>query len=373
MSDIVFSASMIVRNEEKFLEGCLESIKDVVDEIVVVDTGSKDATKEIAARFGARLFDFPWTGDFSAARNYALDRCRGEWILYIDADERLGPVSRDEVRRLLSDKQKVVYTVRFHPIGGYTAYKEYRIFRNDPRIRFQGVIHESMLSSVMAMGYEEGLGIGESPLAIHHTGYDGDLMHKHRRNLSMLVKQIEREPRRMYLRWQLGVAQKGLGDRDAAEKTWMEAIEMTRGKEAVTHEDSHAYYEMICLINERGGDPSCILDEALTLFPDNYLLIWTKAVKLAQGGRFDEAVPLFEKLVSVDPDALVDGPLSYNTAIFRELSYEPLAACFFKLGRYGESERYYALASGCDPDNLEYRTKLKFLRALLEKSRTRHG
>jgi hypothetical protein len=364
---------MIVRNEEKYLEGCLESIKDVVDEIVIVDTGSSDRTKDIAARYGARLFDFPWTGDFSAARNEALERCRGGWILYIDADERLGPASREEVRRMLSDRQKVVYTVRFHPIGGYTAYKEYRIFRNDPRIRFQGVIHETMLPSVMAMSREEGLGIGASPLAIYHTGYDGDLMHKHRRNLPMLLRQIERDPGRMYLRWQLGVAQKGLGDRGAAEKTWMEAIEMTRGKETISHDDSHAYYEIICLMNERGDDYGAVLDEALSLFPDNYLLIWTRAVMLTQGGRFEEAVPLFQELVSIDPDTLVDGPLSYNAAIFRELSYEPLAACLFKLGRYGESERCYALASGCDPGNLEYRTKLRYLRALLEKSRTRHG
>jgi tetratricopeptide (TPR) repeat protein len=364
---------MIVRNEEKFLEGCLESIKDVVDEVVIVDTGSTDGTKEIAARYGARLFDFPWTGDFSAARNYALDRCRGEWILYIDADERLGPVSREEVRRLLSDEQQVVYTLRFHPIGGYTAYKEYRIFRNDPRIRFQGVIHESMLSTVMAMGHEEGLGIGESALAIYHTGYDGDLMHKHRRNLPMLLRQIELEPRRMYLRWQLGVAQKGLGDTEGAERTWMEAIEMTRGKETVTHDDSHAYYEIICLMNERGDNYEAILDEALSLFPDNYLLIWTRAMMLTQCGRFEEAVPLFQELVSTDPETFVDGPLSYNSAIFRELSYEPLAACLFKLGRFGESERYYALASGCDPGNLEHQTKLKFLRSLQEKSRTRHG
>jgi glycosyltransferase involved in cell wall biosynthesis len=358
---------MIVRNEERYLEGCLESIRGAVDEIVIVDTGSTDGTKEIAARYGARVFDFPWTGDFSAARNEALGRCRGEWILYIDADERLGPVSREEVRRVLSDGSKAVYTVRFHPIGGYTAYKEYRIFRNDPRIRFRGVIHETIFPSIDTVLEEDGLGIGESALAIVHTGYDGDLMRKHRRNLPMLVRQIEREPRRMYLRWQLGVAQKGLGDVEGAEKTWMEAIEMTRGKETVTHDDSHAYYEMICLMNERGDDYGKILEEALSLFPDNYLLIWTKAVMLTQSRRFEEAVPLFTRLASVDPATLVDGPLSYNSAIFGELSYEPLAACLFKLGRYEESLKYYSLAAEQDPDNEEYRIKRRFLRALAGK------
>lgn len=361
---------MIVRNEEQFLEGCLESIKDVVDEIVIVDTGSTDRSREIAARYGAKVFDFPWCDDFAAARNEALEKCRGEWILYIDADERLRPASRDEVRRILSDRRNAAYTVRFHPIGGYTAYREYRIFMNDPRIRFESAIHETMYNSLLAAAEEDGLGIGDCPLAIDHTGYDGDLMHKHRRNLPLLVKQIERNPSRMYLRWQLGVAQKGLGDVAGAEKTWMEAIEITRRKKEVMHDDSHAYYEMICLENDRGGDPSALLDEALSLFPDNYLLIWTRALVLTRSHRFAEAAEILKGLVSIDPETLVDGPLSYNSKIFGWLSYAPLADCLFQLSDLRESERYYSLASGCDPGNAEYITKLKFVRALLNKSRT---
>lgn len=72
------SLSMIVKNEEKFLPDCLESVKGLVDEIVIVDTGSTDTTKEIAARYGARIFDFEWIGDFSAARNYSLGQCTGD-------------------------------------------------------------------------------------------------------------------------------------------------------------------------------------------------------------------------------------------------------------------------------------------------------
>jgi glycosyltransferase involved in cell wall biosynthesis len=368
LSDIILSASMIVRNEECFLEGCLESIKDVVDEIVIVDTGSTDGTKEIADRYGARVFDFPWAGDFAAARNRALEHCRGEWILYIDADERLRPAEKEEVKRVLSDMRNAAFTVRFHPIGGYTAYKEYRIFRNDPRIRFYSAIHETIFPSIEAFMEENDLGIGESALAIDHTGYDGELTHKHERNLPLLRAQIERDPWRMYLRWQLGVAQKGLGDVEGAERTWTEAIEKSRSKKTITHEDSHAYYEMICLMNEGGEDCGDMLSEALTLFPENYLLIWTKAVMLARSSRFEEAVPILEGLVSVDPETLTDGPLSYNTAIFRELSYEPLAGCLFKLGRYGESLKYYTLAAERCPGNEEYRTKQRFLRALARKS-----
>jgi glycosyltransferase involved in cell wall biosynthesis len=139
---------MIVRNEERFLAGCLNSIRYIVDEIVMVDTGSTDQTKAIARKFNARVFDFPWKDDFSRARNEALKYCSGEWILYIDADERLRHEEREEVRDLLSDSNKVAFTVKFHPITGYTAYREFRLFRNDPRIRFKGVIHETIVHSI---------------------------------------------------------------------------------------------------------------------------------------------------------------------------------------------------------------------------------
>ncbi|MCL4244753.1 MAG: glycosyltransferase [Candidatus Dadabacteria bacterium] len=371
MSGKLISAAMIVRNEEKFLEGCLESLRGVVDEVVVVDTGSSDLSKDIALAYDARVFDFPWNGSFADARNEALGRSRGKWILYIDADERFVSGGRAAVEAELSRPGYAAHTVKFHPITGYTSYREYRIFLNDPRIRFEGVIHESMVAGMNSAAEEDGLAIGDSPFSIIHTGYDGELAHKHERNLPLLMKQIENDPGRMYLRWQLGVAMKGLGDVESAERTWTEALRMTRAKgpSNVTHDDSHAYYEMICLLAERGDDVGPLLEEALELFPDNYLLVWTRAKSLARDGRFEEAASLFESLLAVDPDSLT-GPLAYNAKIFGELSHEPLAACYFKLGRLSESEAHYARASELDPDNPEYRTKLMFVRAMLGRAKT---
>ena len=74
--------SMIVKNEEQYLHGCLKSVKDVADEIIIVDTGSTDSTKDIASSFGAKIYDFDWIDDFSAARNFALEKSTGDWILY---------------------------------------------------------------------------------------------------------------------------------------------------------------------------------------------------------------------------------------------------------------------------------------------------
>lgn len=358
---------MIVRNEEKFLGGCLESIRGIVDEIVVVDTGSEDRTREIALEYGARVFDFPWNGDFAAARNEALNRSRGEWILYIDADERLRPADKSYVRKILSDPGKVAYTLLFYPIVGYTAYPEHRIFRNDSRIRFEGVIHESMLGCIRSVALEDGLEIGHSELMIDHLGYEGDLSHKHERNVPLLREQIENDPQRIYLRWQLGAALMAMGDAEGAEKALRDAIEIVRDKKKKEPGDSTPYYDLIRLLNDQGRDFSDLLDECAALFPDDHLITWTKAMKLMHDQEFQDAARLFESLAGTDPKN-VDGEfLAFNAGIFGELSYEPLATCYFKLGRLEESLKFYSLALECDPENQEYMTKHKFITALLNK------
>src|SRR5438132_13758737 len=88
------SLCMIVRNEEQNLAACLESVADLMDEIVVVDTGSNDRTGDVARRFGARVFDFPWVDSFAAARNESLRRATGDWIFWLDADERINAPDR---------------------------------------------------------------------------------------------------------------------------------------------------------------------------------------------------------------------------------------------------------------------------------------
>ena len=95
------SLCMIVKNEEKYLAQCLRSVRDIVDEMIIVDTGSTDRTKDIATVFGAKLFDFPWTGDFSAARNHSLAQATGDWILILDADEAISALDHHELKALI--------------------------------------------------------------------------------------------------------------------------------------------------------------------------------------------------------------------------------------------------------------------------------
>src|SRR5216683_2753537 len=94
------SLCLMVRNEEEALPGCLQSVAGIANEIIVVDTGSTDRTKETAASFGAKVFDFPWIDDFAAARNECIRHATGEWIFWMDADERMDEVNREKLKAL---------------------------------------------------------------------------------------------------------------------------------------------------------------------------------------------------------------------------------------------------------------------------------
>ena len=177
---------MIVRNEAGFLPDCLRSVAPVVDEIVIADTGSDDGSDAIAREFGAEVFSLPWCGDFAAARNAVLDRARGAWMLYIDADERLDPIDAAALHAELDKPEMLAATVRFYPRTGFTAYREYRLFRRAEDIRFSGVIHESIRPTLRRRIAETGGHIGESALTFRHVGYDGPQTHKLDRNEALL-------------------------------------------------------------------------------------------------------------------------------------------------------------------------------------------
>ena len=104
------SLAMIVKNEAANLGRCLESVRGLVDEMVVVDTGSEDGTPALAQAHGARLGHFPWRDDFAAARNASLELCRGDWILLLDADEAVGAADHAAIRQAL-ERPEAAFTL----------------------------------------------------------------------------------------------------------------------------------------------------------------------------------------------------------------------------------------------------------------------
>ena len=149
---MTLSLCMIVKNEEKVIRRCLESVKEVCDEMIVVDTGSQDNTREIAAACGAKVFSFPWTYDFAAARNYSFSLASSDYLLWLDADDVILPKEQKKLRCLkagLTDQVDVVmarYATAFdeedRPVFFY--YRE-RIVKNDGRFFWQGRVHEAIV------------------------------------------------------------------------------------------------------------------------------------------------------------------------------------------------------------------------------------
>src|SRR5262249_15334550 len=138
------SLAMIVRNEEANIAACLASVAGLLDEIIVVDTGSTDRTIELAHAAGARVVKFVWVDDFAAARNLSLDQATGDWIFWLDADERLDAETRKRLRRLhggLRD-ESAAYLMRqlsrpLDPSGPTTAVDQVRLFRRRPDVRWR--------------------------------------------------------------------------------------------------------------------------------------------------------------------------------------------------------------------------------------------
>lgn len=357
MSGIVLSAALIVRDEERFLEGCLRSIAGLVDEVVVVDTGSVDRTPEIARDLGARLGGFPWNGDFAAARNHALDLARGSWILYIDADERVTAGTRADLDPLLDDPRLAALTVRFRPVTGFTRYREYRLFRNRPDLRFAGVIHETHVPALFDLCARESMGIADSRVTIDHLGYDGDISHKHGRNLPLLRARLATDPNHVYSWGHLGVTLQGMGDEAGAEAAWRQGVQVVRAKRARSIADSAPYVDLAHCLIRRGDDATGLLDEGLYFFPDNFTLQWLRARLLVDAERFAEALPLLERLVATDPEIAGGGVLAHDERIFGLFACEALGLCCFRLGRYAESARWYGRAEELSPEPLENRTK----------------
>lgn len=250
-SDITLSLCMIVKNEGAHMARCLSSLKPVVDEIIVVDTGSTDETKMLSEVFGAKVFDYAWADDFAAARNFSLSKARGRWILVMDADEVISPLDYRRLKQLLR-KQRTAdvafsvmtrnYTNHCNLIDwtandntypkeetgtGWTSSEKVRIFPNRPELRFDYPVHEVIRPSLEREGFK----IIDCVVPVHHYGHLN----------------------------QMATAHKG-----------------------------ESYYQIgISKLDQLGNDP---------------LAIQELAVQAGNLGRWEEAVGLWHKLLALEPD-----------------------------------------------------------------------
>lgn len=199
---------MIARNEEATVGRAIKSVLALVDEIIVVDTGSTDNTRLIAEGYGARIIDHAWQDDFSVARNAGLDAATSGWILVLDCDEHLQSVRPLVFQRLLGDVTAAGYRFRMagHPIDERLAVDAgVRLFRSNPEVRFRYPVHEQIAPSLSSHAREAGLLVLDVPLVvIHDPGNPEQIARKRERNLRLLRQAVEREPGEPYFSMMLG-------------------------------------------------------------------------------------------------------------------------------------------------------------------------
>jgi glycosyltransferase involved in cell wall biosynthesis len=237
-AEVRISLCMIVKDEEEMLADCLDSARDGVDEIVIVDTGSTDRTIEIAESYGAKILHFAWNGSFSDARNHGLEQATGTHILWLDADERLEEGDAGRLRALAAQPWREAhwlvetnYTGQ-DEVGMAATHLALRLWRNRPHYRFQGAIHEQIR---VTMPTELPERFNSSNLRIRHYGYlkarieDRD---KHARNLELLQKELERNPNDPFTHFNCGSEYVGMGDGAAARRHFEQALTLVRREPA---------------------------------------------------------------------------------------------------------------------------------------------
>lgn len=360
------SACLIVRDEERFLEGCLQSIAGQVSETVVVDTGSADRTVEIAKDFGAHVLTQPWRQDFAAARNVGLAAATGAWILYIDADERLRLPPGRRLDDGLGQDGAIAARTLFHPRVNTTPYREYRLFRNDPRIRFRGAIHETIRPDIHALAGTGAAAILDVAAAIIHLGYEGDLSAKHARNLPLLRDGVARDPTRLYYWHHLAETLAATGDRSGAIAACRSGLEIAaRLRDGAQAASAAAIAVTLAdLLRASGEDALATIDAALADFPDHKALLLLRARALIDRHECVPALALLAALTAIDSASYCDPRVSYDCRIFGAYAHDLVGVACLRLGDRPGAAAAFARAAAHEPSDPSYRRKAEALGAM---------
>lgn len=360
------SLCMIVKNEERHLPGCLASVRDLVDEIVVVDTGSSDRTIEIAESFGAKVYHFQWIDDFAAARNESLRHATGDWILYLDADERIAEAEHWKVRKAIGSGAaygayllRIVGQIGVGESSQTKAHTYPRLFRNSPKIRFDGAVHEQIASSLLRAG----MTAGYCDAVIHHLGYavgPEEEKAKYERNLRLLEEQARRNPDHFFTRFNLGRTYAGLKRYDEGLAELQRAVELQDvGREA--HLKANAYLVIGQLLLNHKKDPEGAIAagrKALSYNPSLPAVRQLIGQAYFAKGDFQEAVVEFSEAVKLVQRGYQHRELCDETLDHQDDLYWRLGLSRSRAGQHREAIRCFEQAIHINPRQPDYHLEL---------------
>ncbi len=360
VTGLTLSLCMIVRDEEEMLPRSLAAVRDAVDEVIVVDTGSTDRTIEIARSFGAKVIEREWTGSFADARNASFDAATGDWVMFLDADEVLVADDAQRLREILGRTwREAFYLVETNftgELGDGTAvtHNAMRVFRNRPEYRFEGRIHEQIAHNLPS-GQPERIEITD--VRVEHYGYLGvvrDAKDKSRRNIELLERQRDEgaDEDSGFLHFNLGSEYAALGENEDACASLETAWEIMRGKP-----DLAAYGYIAALvarlvrarrITGRLQAAIDLADEGLRLLPGFTDLVFEQALAAAAAGETATAIALYERCLQMG-----DAPSRYSATAGRG-SYLVLVALANLRREAGDGAEAAALLHRCLDEHPHY-------------------
>lgn len=347
------SLCMILRNEEAVLARCLDSVRKGVDEIILVDTGSRDRTKEIARAYTDQVYEFPWQDDFSAARNFGLEKASGDYWMWLDADDVLSETALFQLQRfkqqipIETDVVMMPYGNAFDPRGRPgLLYERERILRNHPKYRFQGRVHEAVPPS--------GKIIRENILIEHRPQGKKDPD----RNLRIYEKMLEQKavfsPRDLYYYGRELMQHQRYLD---AEKIFSGFLEASEGREEDRAEAARLRGRCFEILGEPVKAGRVLMQALLYGVPsgETCCAIGDYFMRKKQ---YPQAVWWFREALRAEK------PLTAGAFIREECyGYLPamnLCVCYDRMGDPETAEKYNELAGGFKPDDPAYQYNVAY-------------
>lgn len=298
------SLCIIAKNEEQNIGRCIKSAQPYVDQIVVVDTGSTDFTVEIAEELGAEVYHHIWQDDFALARNRSLDYATGDWILFLDCDEELAPVTAPNLRKAIEDERYNgfwVAVVNMFNNQPYTSFQGFRIFRNSPLHRFECPIHEQILPSVIRNSSPDK--ITQSNVTIYHHGYENDNINqksKIERNLRILQKAMKDYGHTGFIPFYIAVEHQKMGDFAKALEYYRISLQKTNIEES--YAPAMIRSMLYCFMNlGQYQEGIQFANQYLKAYPRYTDLAYLKGLLYAKLGKISEALACMNRCLAMGP------------------------------------------------------------------------
>lgn len=337
------SVCIIGKNEEKFLEGCLQNLSVYDWEIVFVDTGSTDKTKEIALKYTKNVYDFEWVSDFSAARNFATSKATRDWVLAIDCDEYVQNFNPKTLLKMLKDYPDSSAFIDICNLSAnlkdYTRSEVYRLYPKKI-FHFENSIHEQLvrIDHKPATSFHSGIS------AMHYGYIDGqvDLKKKAVRNLELLLEIIKKEPDNPYHYYQAGLNYINLRDYDNAVDYLTKATEYDLDPK-IPWVRELIYYYGTSLINANMARVALGLEGIYEDFKNVPEYIYLMGLVYAANGLFAKSLTMLSKVVNMKEECQI------LAGVTTFLGYFQLGNVCHHLGKYELAKVYLEKAGDYQP------------------------